>query len=224
MAEQGNSRQVTSNQLGVHDQLLQVVEKHRQSLFKKPITTFNREAFEEAEAAWQAFGGRLILDSCCGVGASTRKLASRYPEHFVIGVDRSEDRLSRKLGELPANAVLIRADLVDFWRLAEAAGWKPEYHFLLYPNPTPKKKDLKQRWHGHPVFPSLVALGGQLESRSNWRIYLEEMQLALKVFGVEAEITALDMDEPITPFERKYHLSGQDLWQLKANLNELATG
>lgn len=224
MTETGRSRRVTTNQLGVHEQLEEVVEKHRKSVFRKPITSFNQAAFDQAQAALQAFGGRLILDSCCGVGASTRKLAQRYPEHLVVGVDRSEDRLTRKLGELPANALLIRADLVDFWRLAEAADWKPDYHFLLYPNPCPKKKDLKQRWHGHPVFPTLVALGGQLESRSNWRLYLEEMQLALKVFGVQAEITALDTDEPMTPFERKYSLSGQELWQLKANLNSLATG
>ncbi|MDR9466849.1 SAM-dependent methyltransferase [Marinospirillum sp.] len=224
MPDKGCSRAVISNQQGVHESLLAVVEKHRAYPFQKPFADFNRQAFATAEAAWQAHGGPLILDSCCGVGASTRTLARQFPEHFVLGVDRSADRLQRNLGELPENAFLVRADLADFWRLAEAAGWQPEYHFLLYPNPCPKKKDLKQRWHGHPVFPSLVALGGLLESRSNWLLYLQEMQQALQVFGIAAEIKPLVTDDPLTPFERKYSLSGQALWLLQANLNQLATG
>lgn len=218
MTNQGVSRQVTTNQQGPHEQLMAVVEKHRKYPFQKPLADFNRQAFAEAEAAWQGQGGRLILDSCCGVGASTRALAQQFPEHFVIGVDRSQDRLQRRLGALPDNAVLIRADLADFWRLALAAGWQPEYHFLLYPNPCPKKKDLKQRWHGHPVFPTLLALGGHLECRSNWRLYLEEMQQALAAFAVSASLEALQVQEPLTPFERKYQASGQSLYRLQANL------
>jgi tRNA (guanine-N7-)-methyltransferase len=38
----------------------------------------------------------LILDAGCGVGHSTIQLARAFPDHWVIGVDQSEDRLSRK--------------------------------------------------------------------------------------------------------------------------------
>lgn len=218
MTEIGNSRSITTTQEGVHERLEQLVSKHRSTEFKKPIAAFNLAAFEAVAARVKTSGRPLILDSCCGVGASTRQLALSFPDHLIIGVDRSENRLQRKLGALPENACLVRADLVDFWRLALSEGWKPERHFLLYPNPYPKKSDLKQRWHAHPVFPALVALGGRFESRSNWQLYLQEMQQALAYYGIQAHLEPLVVEQPLTPFERKYHLSGQTLWRLTANL------
>ena len=214
------SRQVISNQTQPYEKLLAVLAKHQQVPFQKPLADFNRQAFEQAQEQWVKHGGPLILDSCCGVGQSTRLLAERFPKHFVIGIDRSADRLERKLGNLPDNACLIRADLVDFWRLAVAAGWQPEYHFLLYPNPYPKKKDFKLRWHGHPVFKYVLALGGRLECRTNWQLYVVEMQQALKFMGVAADLQRLlVIEEPLTPFERKYPKSGHNLWQLTAQLS-----
>ena len=214
------SRQVISNQTKPYEKLAEVLQRHQEVPFQKPIADFNRQAFEKAQALLTNHGGPLILDSCCGVGQSTRLLAKQFPNHFVLGVDRSADRLERKLGKLPENAALIRADLVDFWRLAAAAGWQPEYHFLLYPNPSPKKKDFKLRWHGHPVFKYMVALGGRLECRTNWQLYVVEMQQALNFMGITADLQPLiEIDEPLTPFERKYASSGHDLWQLTAQLN-----
>lgn len=219
MPEETPSRPVVSHQTGPHEQLEASLQRHRENAFRKPVADFNRDAFEQADAWLQQQQRPLILDSCCGVGQSSRKLAQAFPDHAVIGVDRSADRLSRQVGELPGNALLVRADLVDFWRLALHAGWRPEYHFLLYPNPYPKKKDLKLRWHGHPVFPDLLALGGQLECRSNWKLYLEEMQLALAWMGQASSLQPLIPDEdPLTPFERKYARSGHALWQLRSSL------
>jgi len=214
------SRQVTSNQTQPYEKLTEVLHRHQRVAFQKPIADFNYRAFEEAQQRLKSHDGPLILDSCCGVGQSTRLLAEQFPDHLVLGVDRSAGRLERKLGRLPANACLIRADLVDFWRLAAEAGWQPEYHFLLYPNPYPKKKDFKLRWHGHPVFKDLLALGGRLECRTNWQLYVIEMQLALKFMGIAADLQPLHkINEPLTPFERKYANSGHDLWQLIAQLN-----
>ena len=161
----------------------------------------------------------LILDACCGVGDSSRALAVLYPDHWVVGVDKSADRLSReRAGEDPENLLLIRADLNDFYRLAADAGWRPERHYILYPNPWPKPAHLKRRWHGAPVFPSLVALGGRLELRSNWRIYLEEFGEALSIAGHESRLEPFVAAKPITPFERKYRDSGHALWSLIADL------
>ncbi|NLW03963.1 MAG: SAM-dependent methyltransferase [Pseudomonadaceae bacterium] len=214
------SSQVISNQTQPYEKLADVLQRHQAIPFQKPIADFNQQAFELAQTQLNAHGGPFILDSCCGVGQSTRLLAERFPNHLVIGVDRSADRLARNLGGLPANACLIRADLVDFWRLAVAAGWRPEQHFLLYPNPSPKKKDFKRRWHGHPVFNYLVALGGRLECRTNWQLYVVEMQQALQLMGVAASLQQLaEIEQPLTPFERKYAKSGHDLWQLTAQLN-----
>lgn len=220
----GDSRWIQSNQQGPHERLLDIVARHQQHPFRKPIAAFNQAAFEQALQWRQQWPqAPLILDAGCGVGVSTRQLALQFPEHLVIGVDRSEDRLSRRLGALPENALLVRADLVDFWRLAKQAGWQPERQYVLYPNPYPKASQVKLRWHGHPVFPTMLALGGRLESRSNWPLYLEEMAQVLEFMGY-GPVELLRLPEaqlatsPLTPFERKYHLSGQPLWQLCVNL------
>lgn len=210
-------------QSGVHDQLTAVVAKHARTEFRKPITTYNRNAFDTSMAAWQAAGAApLILDAGCGVGLSTLHLATQFPDHFVIGVDQSAHRLSRNVawhGLLPNNVFYVRADLVDYWRLMLAAGVRPTRHYLLYPNPWPKIGHLARRWHGHAVFPTMVALGGELECRSNWQIYIQECAAALaQLTGVEAHCEPYIAGQPITPFEKKYSDSGHSLWRCRISL------
>lgn len=211
----GNSRQVTSEQQGCHPDLIDQVARHRKHEFQKPIADFNLHAFQQAEAQLTAHGGPLILDSGCGVGDSTRHLAEHYPDHLVLGLDRSGHRLQRQRPDLPDNALLIRTDLVDFWRLAAAANWQPARHCLFYPNPYPKPSQLSRRFHAHPVFPAMVTLSRQFEARSNWKIYLQELQLSLAVYGIHSLIEAIDSDSPVvSAFERKYRASQQPLWKL----------
>lgn len=218
---QATSRRIVTNQAGPHQGLETRVTRALEYPWRKPVAEHTREAFASA-ARWREARSDmpLILDAGCGVGISTRQLAEAFPEHAVIGVDRSDSRLSREHGPLPDNALLVRADLVDFWRLAFQAGWRPARHYLLYPNPYPKAALLKLRWHGHPVLPFILALGGRLELRSNWRLYLEEFSLALRqATGVEAVVEAHAPGATyLTPFERKYHLSGQPIWRLVVEL------
>lgn len=214
------SRPVVTNQPGPHHDLARRVSRGLTHPLRKPIARHTQEAFASVTQWYERQTGPLILDAGCGVGLSTRQLAEKFPDHTVIGVDRSEDRLTRAHGELPANARLVRADLVDFWRLALASSWQPQRHYVLYPNPYPKSVHLKMRWHGHPVFPVIPALGGRLELRSNWRLYVEEFALALRqATGVKAAVEAFDAHgEPLTPFEDKYQRSGQSLWRLVVEL------
>lgn len=189
--------------------------RHRKHSFQKPIADFNLQAFQLAEARLAAHGGPLILDSGCGVGDSTRFLAEQYPNHLVLGLDRSGHRLQRQRPDLPDNALLIRADLVDFWRLAVAANWQPDRHYLFYPNPYPKASQLSRRFHAHPVFPAMVTLSKQLEARSNWKIYLQELQVGLAAYDIHSLIQPIDPDSPaVSAFERKYRASQQPLWKL----------
>ncbi|MFC3283311.1 tRNA (guanine(46)-N(7))-methyltransferase TrmB [Litchfieldella rifensis] len=217
---QAVSRAIATNQAGPHEDLARRVSRALQHPLRKPIADHTHQAFEVAHRWLEGRAAPLILDAGCGVGLSTRALARRHPGHAVIGVDRSADRLSRDHGALPDNALLVRADLVDFWRLALRAGWRPAQHYLLYPNPYPKAAHLKMRWHGHPVFPAILALGGGIELRSNWRLYVEEFCLALgQVSGIAAEVERhVPEGDYLTPFERKYHLSGQALWRCHASL------
>jgi len=217
---QSSSRKITSNQSGIHQDLQLIVERHIKNPFQKPITEFNKDAFKAAEPYYQRYQDNLILDSGCGVGESTFNLARAYPESFIIGIDQSASRINcNNDWELPDNALLLRADLVDFWRLAALSGWKLQHHFLLYPNPWPKKKHLQRRWHGHPVFPVLKQLGGVLELRTNWKIYAEEFSEAITLLtGGDHHIQAWKPEKPITPFERKYQGSGQDLYRFNVDL------
>jgi tRNA G46 methylase TrmB len=218
-----NSSPISSSQNGIHEHLQMLVARHAASEFRKPVTDYNRQAFDVSIAAWQAAGAAaLILDTGCGVGLSTLNLAAHYPDHFVIGIDQSEDRLARNThwpGAQPENLCFVRADLVDYWRLALAAGIKPARQYLLYPNPWPKIGHLARRWHGHAVFPSIVKLGGYIECRSNWQIYIDEFAAALsQLSGVEVIGESYATETPFTPFERKYLASGHGLWRCRAQL------
>lgn len=212
-----NSNPVASPQTGVHDRLEAVLSKHARSPFRKPVMPYNAQAFEQAMNAWRGNGrAPLILDAGCGVGLSTMNLAAGYPDHFVIGVDQSAHRLARNTlwdGPVPSNHICVRADLADFWRLLLAEQVRLARHYLLYPNPWPKSGQLQRRWHAHPVFPALPALGGRFECRSNWRIYIEECAFALRLLGQAVRSEPFQADTPLTPFERKYRDSGHVLWR-----------
>ncbi len=176
-----------------------------------------------AQAPQPEPGQELIIDAGCGTGASTLNLAQRHPQALVIGVDRSAERLRRsgwRSGWLQRdNAWLVRMRLEDFWFLADAQCWRPSTQYLLYPNPWPKPAQLMRRWHAHPVWPCIARIGGRLELRSNWRIYLEECAEVLRLEGRDPRLQPLEdaHRDPLTPFERKYQVSAHSLWQLLAD-------
>ncbi|MGB0867109.1 MAG: tRNA (guanine(46)-N(7))-methyltransferase TrmB [Granulosicoccaceae bacterium] len=210
---------MVSNQRGPHDNLIKAVKKHQSNSFAKPVAEHSHLAFEKAQSWLKARAGApLIFDSCCGVGQSSRIIAERYPDHSVIAVDKSEHRLQRATAHNIPNLLLLRADLNDFYRLAQQSQWRLTKHFILYPNPWPKSAHLGRRWHAAPVFPYMLALAGELEIRSNWKLYIDEFQLALGCYGIASTSGLLQADEPLTPFEAKYTDSGQSLWQLTANV------
>ena len=220
---QANSRPVHSRQTGIHPHLAARVALHASTIFQKPVVAHNQRAFECSITAWQHAGrAPLILDAGCGVGSSSRHLAARFPDHFVIGVDQSADRLTRDVRwphSHPENLFLVRAELSDYWRLLQQSGIALARHYLLYPNPWPKVGQLARRWHGHAVFPTVVALGGAFECRSNWRIYVEECAAALhQLTGCNVTAQPFVAAHAITPFEEKYRDSGHALWHCMLHL------
>ncbi|HSM69627.1 MAG TPA: methyltransferase domain-containing protein [Xanthomonadales bacterium] len=217
----GNSRPVASARGAAHEHLEKVVRSHFAKPCRAPLHRPTVEAFEKLTrlAGAELPARPLVLDSGCGTGESTREIAAAWPEALVLGIDRSARRLARTgHREFPVrdgNLVWVRAELASFWRLALDRQWQLARHYLLYPNPYPKRAQLRKRWHGHPVFPALLGLGGALELRSNWRVYVEEFARALAcATGQTAHWERLAVSRPISGFERKYLASGHPLYRL----------
>ena len=242
---------VTSNQETLHKDLEKVVRKYARTTFLRPIAEHTREAFAKAEEFVRTFyEGKgdpalrhkvgkphpVILDSGCGTGESTIHIARRFPNIPVIGIDKSGVRLdkagnpSQTAGEdVPENAFWIRAELLDFWRLAldriKSGEWTIPYHAVYYPNPWPKQSEATRRFHMHPIFPTLLALSEVTELRTNWEIYAREFAEAAKIVyeenaknasgtGMTIKCESFEATAPETAFERKYKDAGQKLWRV----------
>lgn len=103
------------------------------------------------------------------------------------------------------NVLLLRAELSDFWKCClSSIQWQESAsiykHYLLYPNPYPKKSRLKSRFYAHPAFPLLMmtimmdgdasngdVLSAEAEEdklvvRSNWEGYLTEFKSAIGIY------------------------------------------
>lgn len=220
----GSSRPVLSNQKGLHPRLQDVVRRHAQTRWRQPLHAPTVRVFSQIIETIQSLNTDqpLIIDAGCGNGSSTRRLSKRHPGALVLGLDQSAARLSRVGADREprhdGDVLWARVELASFWRLALQAGLRVQHHYLLYPNPWPKSAHLARRWHGHPVFPTLIALGGVLEVRSNWAIYVREFSLACGVLGLAEPQPQSFTPAPgaaLTPFEAKYHASGHELWRLQ---------
>jgi tRNA (guanine-N7-)-methyltransferase len=220
---QADSRPVSSNQSHTHAKLPALVRRYLSHASQKPIAAHNQKAFEVLRSQLQENPRPLVLDSFCGTGHSTLALALRYPEHLVIGVDKSAHRLAKSPEGCAANILLLQAECEDIWRLLLKEKLRVEHHYLLYPNPWPKSAQLQRRIHGNSGFSSLLALGGNIELRSNWQIYVEEFGLAMFLAGHTGRVIKIQPNKPLTLFERKYQASGHDLWAYRGDLNSVSS-
>ena len=211
---------VVSSQTGIHPDLEKYVRRHLETPWSQPFHRPTLDAYHRLENEGVFSSGQpIVLDSGCGTGKSTHRLAGLFPRHIVIGVDRSHVRLA-KSGQNPSffcrgNCILLRAELSTFWRLLLNDGRLPDRHYLFYPNPWPKPGHLIRRWHGHPVFPYLLALGGETELRCNWEIYAQEFARAVSIAtGTIPDVKKIQPESGISPFEQKYLERDQELFSV----------
>jgi tRNA (guanine-N7-)-methyltransferase len=215
-----NNSKSVDGQIDIHPNLLQSIDKHLNHHFARPIQAYNNEAF----ALLQNRVGqlpRLIFDTGCGTGDGSRWLAKNNPDALVVGIDQSVHRLSKQRAEEHPNLLLLHCDLIDFWRLCYQHEIQPDHHYLLYPNPWPKKKHYQRRWPAHPILPYILAVGGILELRTNWLTYAQEFAAVLNhnaiqpyLLDTKVNIESFAPTEYLTLFEQKYARSGQTLYKV----------
>jgi len=221
------SRPVNSSQKVVHPRLDGLLSKHTASTWRQPLHAPSVRAFRATQELLDGRLQRIVLDSGCGTGESTRLIAAALPGSIVLGVDKSAARLSGTGAEAgprrQGNIVWVRAELSTFWRLALQAGWCLERHYLLYPNPWPKPGQLQRRWHAHPVFPDMLRLGGRLEMRCNWKVYALEFAHAVSgLLRVNVQPSNPPLQPVMSPFERKYRDSGHRIYSVVVSCDSKA--
>jgi tRNA (guanine-N7-)-methyltransferase len=203
----------------VHPKLSKIVCRHLNTSHRADIAAHNREAYQVLTDKLNEQPRPLVLDSFCGTGRSTAELAARHPSHLIVGIDKSARRLGKHVRSLSENYLLLQADCEDIWALLVQDGLKADFHYLLYPNPWPKKGHLQRRVHGHASFPLLLQIGGVLELRSNWQLYVEEFGIAMHLAGHRGVVSRLACsDSSLSRFEQKYRNSGHDLWVYSAEI------
>lgn len=193
--------------------------------YLRPIPTHQRVVFGHIQRLWVEDPRPLVLDSCCGRGMSTGYLHQRFPRHRVLGLDQSAHRLALAKwpavapgvwGDPAAGVLLARVNVIDLWRLIAPLQWPIEEHFLWYPNPWPKSRHAKQRFHAHPVFDEMLSLSPSFELRTQWHLYAKEFcaRVAL-TSGYVAKASQLQAKVGHSHFECKYLAANQALWQVR---------
>ena len=194
---------ITSNQRTVHTQLSQLVKRHADSEFLKPVSKHSQEWWQRHKK--KLTNNPLIVDSGCGKGWSSCLLAEQYPHHTILAIDQSQHRLRDLEKKAPRNIIIALTDCVDIWRLCLTNQSQVDKHYLLYPNPWPKKKHLMRRWHGHPCFPLLMQLSSHTHVRSNWALYMQEFSQSASMLGKHSHHYPITANRhPLTHFEAKY--------------------
>ena len=128
--------------------------------------------------------------------------------------------MAKHEAEITDGYLLLQAECEDIWQLLLKEQIFPDHHYLFYPNPWPKSAHLQRRIHGSAAFRTLLALGGQVELRSNWQIYVEEFGVAMSLAGSPGIVSQLEPEQPITLFERKYQASDHSLWRFLGAVNK----
>jgi tRNA (guanine-N7-)-methyltransferase len=187
-----------------HHSLTTIVIRNAKSIYQRPIPHHQKIAFNRICQFVMEAKKPIIIDSGCGTGLSTQKLAALFSDHCVIGIDKSSKRLAKARSSTVTNYLLVQGDLIDLWRLFSLEKLPIARHYLFFPNPWPKISHIKRRFHAHPVFKTMVHLAPYTEMRTNWPIYAEEWQLALETLQEKPKLFVKADHSYMTLFEKKY--------------------
>jgi tRNA (guanine-N7-)-methyltransferase len=192
--------------------------------YQRPIPPHQWSIWQSLQRLWCGDQRPLVLDSGCGRGMSTRHLQQRYPGCRVLGMDQSLSRLqATQAVELAENIWCdkdggpwwVRVNVIDFWRIMRQQQVSAVFHALWYPNPWPKARHAKRRFHAHPVFADCLAISQCLEMRTQWRLYADEFMASARFQGHDAELGRVDVSEKNSHFEQKYQQNALPLWWVR---------
>ena len=193
MKKSSNPYLIRSNQKDIHENLEKIVTKHLNNEFMRPIPEHQIEIFNIIDDMVMVAQKPIILDSGCGTGLSTQNLAKQFPDHLVIGVDRSLHRLNKADTKEPINQhtgsphpnlppkgkewflrknnlILVQANLIDFWNLI----YQKNQSYLDNPNkPNPNKSNSNKsnsnkKWnitHHFILYPNPYPKAAQFKQR-----------------------------------------------------------
>lgn len=212
-----SSPRILTNQTGPHPKLEQIPVGTSAYMTYYPVSLNVLEICQKIKKEQDKSDWGLLVDSGCGTGDSTINIAKSYPNYLVLGIDKSSKRLNQAQQKIKSeNVRFITANLVEFWIGLKLVNASIAANFILYPNPWPKQKHLKKRWHAHPVMPLLPMISNYIELRTNWRIYAEEFCNSLtKLTGAVMTVEKINPNNPISAFEEKYFESNHDLFRLR---------
>ena len=212
-----SSQRVSTNQTGPNPKLKQILGDKSPYIAYYPVSLNVLEICQKIKKEQEKNDWGLLLDSGCGTGDSTINIAKSNPDCLVLGIDKSSKRLKQAQQKIkPENVRFITANLVEFWIGLKLVNVSIAANFILYPNPWPKQKHLKKRWHAHPVMPLLPMISKYIELRTNWRVYAEEFCGSLtQLTGSEITVEKIHPNKPISAFEEKYVYSNHELFRLR---------
>ena len=176
---EANSLQIETNQTGIHSNLEKIIKRHLATDFKRPVSTVSKNVISLIQTELNNNFKQLIIDTGCGTGQSTKVLKEKYSDCLVVATDKSIKRLGfHKKQEylIESNSLTLRTDINDLIIEVAKQKWPVKKHYILYPNPWPKSIHLKRRIYAHPSFASLISLKGELEVRSNWKLFSRRVQ------------------------------------------------
>ena len=198
-----------------HMSCISLNRKHMKNTYKKPISKRSHDVFQYLIDHQRQNPMPLIVDSGCGKGTSSRRLATQYPNHRIIAADQSQHRLAHLRKNTPNNVLILCIDCVDLWTLLHRHIMPITMHSVFYPNPWPKKQHEKRRWYAHPIAPTFFNLSPITLIRSNWLYYLESSQTVACQYGLHTHLSQIAPSSVgISHFETKYINAHVPIYQL----------
>ena len=206
---------INTNQRGVHPRLWSTFVKHANP-YRRPIQAYAKETWSNVLPILTKHPKPIIIDSGCGRGLSSQYLSKKHPDCWIIAIDKSSHRLESIDDKPRDNLIVLRGDSVDYWRLiASSQHLTIVKHYILYPNPWPKKQHVLRRWYAHPLARLMLTLAPTTVIRSNWLLYLQETALVANWHFCAAKLSCLSStDINMTHFENKYLLKNTPLYEL----------